>query len=283
MPAKQQQMHHSPFDAVARSYDRTFSSSQIGRAQRGEVWRVLAKTFQTGDHILEIGCGTGVDACFLAERNIRVFACDSSLQMIAVTDERLREHELQQFVQTRVLSGEQLSSLPAELTFDGAFSNFGALNCIQDLPGFARDLADRVRPGEIALLCWMGPFCLWEAVWYLAHGNRRKAFRRLKRHGVSAKISNRSSVQVYYPAVRSITKAFSPEFRLQAIRGIGVTVPPSYLEDWVRRHPKMFGMFEKADTILGRCPGVRVLADHILITLRREGSTAATKSGAANS
>ena len=44
----------------------------------------LEKAFRPGDRVLEIGCGTGVDACFLAERGVKVLACDSSPQMIAV-------------------------------------------------------------------------------------------------------------------------------------------------------------------------------------------------------
>src|SRR5579872_4588597 len=118
MSATQQRIYAAPFDAVARDYDDKFSASQVGRVQRGQVWRVLEKAFHPGDHILEIGCGTGVDACLLAERKVRVFACDSSSRMIAIANHRVSERELQPLVQTRVLPAEQLSSLPMEFTFD---------------------------------------------------------------------------------------------------------------------------------------------------------------------
>jgi ubiquinone/menaquinone biosynthesis C-methylase UbiE len=67
MSTAQPQVLAAPFDAVAARYDETFTFSRIGQAQRAAVWRELAKTFQAGDRTLEIGCGTGVDACFLAE------------------------------------------------------------------------------------------------------------------------------------------------------------------------------------------------------------------------
>ena len=80
MSATEQPTYSAPFDAVAARYDDTFTSSTIGRAQRTAVWEDLAKAFSPGSRLLEIGCGTAVDACFLAQRGVRVVACDASTQ-----------------------------------------------------------------------------------------------------------------------------------------------------------------------------------------------------------
>jgi ubiquinone/menaquinone biosynthesis C-methylase UbiE len=265
-----QQFYSAPFDAVAARYDETFSLSKIGQAQRAAVWTELAKTFQRGDRTLEIGCGTGIDACFLAKQGVEVVACDSSPQMIEVASRRIQQNGLQPFVQPRVLRAEDIAALHTNELFDGAFSNFGVLNCIEDLGRFARDLARCLKPGASALLCWMGPCCLWEMAWYLAKGNQEKAFRRLRRDGVSAKIADGAFVRVQYPSVKSLLHSFAPEFRLTAVKGIGVAVPPSYLESWAQNHRRLFQLCERADLLLGRCPGVRVLADHVLVRLQRE-------------
>ena len=74
-------------------YDETFTASKIGRAQRASVWKELGRAFRSGDRVLEIGCGTGVDACFLGDRGVSVIACDSSPQMVAVTTRRVKERE----------------------------------------------------------------------------------------------------------------------------------------------------------------------------------------------
>src|SRR5208282_4899799 len=111
MSATQQQFDPAPFDAVAARYDEAFTSSRIGRAQRASVWNELAKTFRSGDRVLEIGCGTGVDACFLAERGVRVTACDSSSQMIAAATRRIRENRQQARVQPLVLRAEEIATL----------------------------------------------------------------------------------------------------------------------------------------------------------------------------
>lgn len=270
MAATQQPVLAAPFDSVAARYDETFTLSKIGQAQRAAVWRELAKTFRSGQRILEIGCGTGVDACFLAKRGVRVLACDPSSRMIDVATRRIQQSGLQGLVQPRVLAAENLPSLWSSERFDGAFSDFGALNCVEDLRKLAIDLAVLLKPGATALLCWMGPFCTWEIVWYLAHRNRRKAFRRLQSGGVTAKIAEDASVHVQYPSFKSIRRSFAPEFKVRSVQGVGVAVPPSYCESWACRHPHLLELFSKFDSRLGRCPGIRSLGDHVLVSLHRE-------------
>jgi ubiquinone/menaquinone biosynthesis C-methylase UbiE len=270
MSAAQQPVYSAPFDAVALEYDETFTSSLIGKTQRKAVWSELAKTFHPGDRILEIGSGTGIDACFLAERGVHVVACDPSSKMIEVATRKIVERGLQKSVSPIVLSAEQISSLHEEEFFDGAFSNFGALNCVEDLTKLARGLAKLVKPGGSAILCWIGPFCAWEIFWYVAHGNRNKAFRRINRQPISAKIADGVFLQVHYPSLKSLASTFAPEFRLRSIKGIGVAVPPSYLEPWAQRHPHLLKLCEQLDSWTARCPGIRLLGDHVLVRLERE-------------
>jgi ubiquinone/menaquinone biosynthesis C-methylase UbiE len=272
MSAAQQPVYSAPFDVIADRYDETFTSSLIGQAQRTAVWRELEKAFRKGTRVLEIGCGTGVDACFLAEHGVRVVACDSSPQMIGVTARRIQANSLQKLVQPLLLRAEDIATLAGSELFDGVFSNFGVLNCVQDFRKLARDLTSLLKPGASALLCWMGPTCLWEMAWYLSHGNVGKAFRRMKHDGVTARIADRAFVRVHYPSVRVLAKAFAPEFRLKSVRGIGVAVPPSYLEFWAQRHPWLLKAYEHADSYIGRCSGIRLLGDHVLVRLQRENT-----------
>ena len=269
MSATQPQIYSAPFDAVAARYDETFTSSRIGTAQRASVWNELANTFHSGDRVLEIGCGTGIDACFMAQRGVQVTACDSSSQMIEVVTRRVREAGQQNVVQPLLLRAENIGALATDKLFDGAFSNFGALNCLENPRLLALDLAKLLRPGATALLCWMGPYCLWEMFWYLARGNKDKAFRRLQPGGITARIADGAFVRVHYPPVRLLARAFAPEFHLLSVKGIGVAVPPSYLEDLAQSHPRLLQLCARADSHIGRCPGIRVLADHVLLCFRR--------------
>jgi 2-polyprenyl-3-methyl-5-hydroxy-6-metoxy-1,4-benzoquinol methylase len=263
------QTYPAPFDAVAEEYDRKFTESQIGRAQRASVWKELAKTFRSGDWILEIGCGTGVDASFLANRGVRVFACDNSHAMIEVASRRIAQADQSSFVHLRTLAAEDLAGLGGEPRFDGAISNFGALNCVEDLRGVAIDLARLLRPGATAMLCLMGRYCAWELAWYLAHGDPQKAFRRIGRGKIIARLAPEATVRVHYPSVNSVIRLFSPEFRLKAWKGIGITIPPSYLESIVNRHPWCIRWMMRADSLLESAPIARGFADHVLLTFER--------------
>lgn len=257
-----------PFDAVAEDYDRTFTGSNVGRAQRTAVWKDLIRTFYAGDRILEIGCGTGVDACFLASRGVTVVACDSSPAMIAIADRRVRQaNELK--VHLHLLPAETLSELSTRQRFDGGFSNFGVLNCVEDLQGVVSALARLLKPGATFLLCIMGRHCVWEVLWYLAHGNLQKAFRRIRRGSVSARLAPDATLRIFYPSVKRVIRIFSHGFRLKYWKGIGVTVPPSYLEHLAKRHPKLLRLTTRADSWLGKTYIVRGCADHILLSFER--------------
>ena len=120
------------FDQMAKDYDEVFTRSLIGRAQRDAVWNMLTKTFRSGDHILELNCGTGEDALFLARNSIAVTACDASQQMIQIASRRLKAESPNALVQFHLLPTEQVSQLSPEVPFDGAFSNFSGLNCVAE-------------------------------------------------------------------------------------------------------------------------------------------------------
>ncbi len=258
-----------PFDSLAESYDEVFTNSAIGQAQRAAVWRVLDHCFRPGERILELNCGTGVDAMHLGERGVEVLACDIAPKMIQVACRRLRTAKLLAPVRFRVLATEDIGLLEEEGLFDGVFSNFAGLNCVENLPAVARELAHRVKPGGRALLCMAGHLVAWEVAWYLAHGNARKAFRRFQRHGVDARLSGGETVRVQYYTADAMFRIFAPEFRRLRYWGIGLAVPPSYLENWVRRHPQVFSCLVAIDRSLGRVPLLRDAADHSLLEFER--------------
>jgi ubiquinone/menaquinone biosynthesis C-methylase UbiE len=258
----------APFDALAEGYDQGFTFSKIGQAQRSAVWKELGRTFRSGDRVLEIGCGTGVDACFLAERGVKVVACDSSPAMLRVAARRIREMSAND-VDLRLLTAENLAALQQEAPFDGSFSNFAALNCVEDLNAVAQDLGRLLKPGGTALLCFLGPSCFWEVFWYLLKAKPRKAFRRWHSAGVTAKLAPGSSVQVRYYSVRSLSRIFAPSLRLRSWRGIGLMVPPSYVESAAQRFPALLQLAECCDRLLARCPVIRGFSDHVLLKLER--------------
>ncbi len=257
------------FDSLAGKYDELFTQSLIGRAQRGAVWDVLLDIFEPGSHILELNCGTGEDALFLARHDCSVVACDASGQMIQTARQRMQSEDPDASIEFRLLPTEQLWKLPPGELFDGAFSNFSGLNCVADLNQTARQLADLLTKDAPVLICLSTRFCLSEIVWFAVHGQLRKAFRRSS-GSATVKVGN-FSVKVNYPTLRAVKRSFSSYFRMRSCIGIGVAVPPSYLEPMVRKHPRLLGMLRRIDRAISRLPWFRTIGDHMLIHFERVG------------
>jgi ubiquinone/menaquinone biosynthesis C-methylase UbiE len=252
---------------MASEYDEVFTNSIIGRAQRDAVWNTLSHIFRSGDHVLELNCGTGEDALFLARNGASVTACDASRRMIQIATGRLRKEAPGAPVQFNLLSTERIRELQPSADFDGIFSNFSGLNCIADLKQTANDLATLLSPGAPLLVCLSTRFCIWEMLWFALHGNFRKASRRCSGHAI-ARVGE-FTVDVYYPTVRQLQTLFSPSFVLRSCSGVGVTIPPSYVEAWIRNHPKLLRILRTIDKTISHYPGFRVLGDHVLLQFER--------------
>jgi SAM-dependent methyltransferase len=255
------------FDAIADRYDSLFTDSLVGRAQRSAVWREVLQVFRPGDHILELNCGTGEDALFLAGNGMRVFACDASPRMIRHAQTRRIAEAPSSPVDFRLLDTEHIDALPASEQFDGVFSNFSGLNCVKDLARTARVLARLVRARGNLLLCVSTRYCLWEIAHYLLKGDLHRAFRRCT--GFARVSLEGHRLPVHYPTLRSMRKSFGPMFRVRSVTGIGVAVPPSYLEIWAQKHPGILHRCDSIDHVLSRWPCARVLGDHMLLHLER--------------
>ena len=263
----------SAFDEMAAGYDRTFSDSLIGSLMRETVWRRLDTVFSAGQSVLELNCGTGEDAVHLALRHVNVVATDISVEMIRATEAKVARYGLQDRVEVRRLALEDLAQ-EAELlrpkgatsgqSFDGALSNFGGLNCAQELRPIAEGLASCVRPGGTALLCVMGPLCPWEWAWYIARMQPGKAFRRLRPGGVPWR-----GLTIRYPSIRAVERAFAPEFKLRRAMAVGTLIPPTYAESWAQRHPRIVKRLGRWDRLLASVPPLPSLADHYLLEMVR--------------
>lgn len=253
------------FDQIAERYDSVFTNSTIGRAQRNAVWRELRREFRYGQRVLEINCGTGEDALMLARSGVAVDACDVSQAMIDVAHRRACNEVAEAKVTFRVLAAEELGAIRE--SYDGAFSNFGGLNCVADLRQVSRELGRLVRPGGALVVCLAGRFCAWESAWYGARGDFARATRRWR--GSARAQFGKTHVPVFYPTARQVARGFAPWFQIVRRRGIGVAVPPSYAEQTMFGRRSFVEVAEKLDRALGLVVLIRALADHSLFVLRR--------------
>jgi ubiquinone/menaquinone biosynthesis C-methylase UbiE len=259
-----------PFDAAAPAYDETFTERLPGRWFRDTVWSSVKPAFQKGDHVLDLGCGTGEDAVWLAGQGVRVTAVDVSERMLRAALDKAEKAGVSESI--RFLQ-KDLSALSEDTTglspsYDGVLSNFGALNCVEDLKALAETLSGRIRPGGQAFLVLMGPVCPWEIAWFLSRGRFKKAFRRFS-SDTAAHVGKGETIRVRYPSVRRVRLDFSPFFRSVRSLGIGVLVPPPYLGGVVEKAPGFFKRMWALESRLGAFFPCTWLNDHYLIILKR--------------
>ncbi len=255
------------FDAVAPHFDERFGAWKSVGAQRRAVRRELLRVFAADASVLELGGGTGEDALFLAAQGRRVLVTDGAPTMLKLVEQKAEAAGLGGRVRTQRVQLEQLEGFAAEgHRFDGAFSNFAALNCLADLTPVARGLARLLPEDAHALLVLFGPFCPGEMFVQLVRGDVRAALRRLARGAVPARLGGRSFT-VHYPAPHTVARAFAPWFQLVRTRGIGVFVPPSAAEPMISRWPRVLAGLEALDR-LASVP-LAWLGDHVLLDFRR--------------
>ncbi len=223
---------------------------------RAAVWRRTDVLFAPGARVLELNCGTGVDALHLTERGVSVVATDASQGMVDVARAR--------GVDAVRCPAEEIGIVASERgAFDGVLSNFGGLNCVADLGAVASGLSSAVRPGGVAVLCVMGPIVPWEWAWYLGHLEPRKAVRRFRSS------TEWRGLTIRYPSVGSLRKTFAPSFTCERSWALGAFVPPSYVEPLAARHPDLVARLDRVERRVETWWPVVRAADHYVVELRR--------------
>jgi SAM-dependent methyltransferase len=258
------------FDAIAERFDQRFSSWLSVAAQRRAVRAALAQAFPPASRLIEIGGGTGEDALWLVERGREVMLTDASPRMVQMATAKFQDRA---FAHAKICAAEHLADLADQIgaPFDGAYSNFAALNCVSDLAPFAEGLAKLLRPGASALLVIFGVVCPGEWLVETLHGRPKNIFRRFAVGDQPARLGGRAFT-VRYHRRRDLERAMAPWFRPKGRQGIGVFVPPSAAEPWISSHPRLVQRLERLD--LGLSAPLAALGDHILYRFERTNAEA---------
>ena len=256
------------FDSVAADYDGPRGNNALIQEMREEMWRWLDLTFAPGSDLLDLGCGTGLDAVRMARVGHRVTATDWSARMVQRTNERATQEQLAGRVAARVAGAHELQQLEGEEKYDGAYSNLGPLNCVPDLGAMSRELFRLIKPGGVLVFTVIGRICPWEIAHYLRHWNWARLRIRYARGFVPVGM-NKHTVWTHYYAPREFHRAFKRDFALTHFRGLCLFAPPPYLS-WMReRHPRWHERLWRVDRTVAAWPVFRGLGDHFLIIMRK--------------
>jgi ubiquinone/menaquinone biosynthesis C-methylase UbiE len=259
------------FDDLAADYDRREADNPIMQLMRARSLSMLETTFPNGATLLDVGCGTGTEAIWLAQRGREVFAVDSSSRMLEVLSRRFAAADLR--VSTRLLRAGDLMKLVDELgegSFDGAYSSFGALNTEPSLDAPVAALARLVRPGGRIVLSVMNRLCVSEMALLVAAGRAKQAFRRMPS---SVKVSvGSNAAEVRYPSWREMSRALRPRFQVVTVQALPLLLLP-YAWPAFSARPRLFKAVSGLDRVLAPRRPFAWLGDHLLVVAERtEGS-----------
>lgn len=255
------------FDNAATNYDSTFTNSVIGKAQREVIYSHLSKFLKNNvpKIILEINCGTGDDAIWLAKQNIQIVSTDISEEMILIAKSK---EKLPNLTFARLNINEISKPFGVE-KFDLIFSNFGGLNCLskEELKLFFERVSNLVSEKGHLVLVIMPKNTLWESFYFLAKAKFSLVFRR-KKENIIANVDG-EKVNTFYYNPKDIVNLSGNDFEIISIKPIGFFIPPSYLEPFFKNKLKLLSILKNLDKAIKNCSFLSKYADHYYIVLQK--------------
>jgi ubiquinone/menaquinone biosynthesis C-methylase UbiE len=265
-------MQQKAFDNYAESYDEHFTRSAIGQLQRQRVYTFLKQALDqlpASAQVLELNCGTGVDALWMAKKGFSVQATDLSEGMIRVAERKKNIRQLSNLNFT-ACPFDQLNQQFPDKKFRLVFSNFGGLNCVnaESIRKLSTDLAALLEPGGTCCAVVMGRKCGWERFYFRKKKEPVKAMRRMQQGGVETMLGGERFLTWYYSPSEFVS-CFSA-FELIKVRPVGLLIPPSYLENYFSKKKLLLKSLNSAERMIGNLSLFADRADHYYIELKKK-------------
>jgi len=256
-------MSDSAVDAYAEAYDADFTNSPIGRIQRQQVYRQISNLLSPTQNVLELNCGTGEDALYLASKVKYILATDLSAKMTRVLSQKGPPDNLS----TQVLDAKDIASIGAN-RFDLVFSNFGGLNCLStaELKVFSNQLSSVLKPGACFIAVIMSRHCMWDQ--WLRRKEKSSLPTRKSGGPVNLRVGE-SKVDTYYFDPSQFASIFKDNFRTLKVRPIGLFVPPSYMNPAFTNRNLLLSLLTRLDRLTAESSKLAAYADHFLIALQK--------------
>lgn len=233
---------------------------------RADIYHHVSALLPQPGRILELNAGTGIDAEYFSSLGHSVLATDLSDGMIACLNRRKTDPATRGRIDVRQLSFEDIAQLD-ESGFDLVFSNFGGLNCTDNLAKVASGAAAKVKPGGYLVWVIMPRITPWELLSVLK-GNRN-AWRRLSNNAVRAHLEGEYFPTWYY-SLKEIRHAMPAQFEFISSIGLAAVSPPPHRDDIARKRSGLYRFLRRVDGNLRHSFPFNRWADHLIVTFRRK-------------
>ena len=256
------------FSKQSAHFDNEDRENQILADMREQIYAHVLRYLRPGNSILELNAGTGIDAFHFSSLGYTVLATDLSDGMIQQIQQKIAAHPENKNIRCKQLSYDRLDELHGK-KFDYVFSNFGGLNCIDNLANVTCHLPGLLAPRAHVTWVIMPPVCLWEMSSVLK-GKFRSAFRRFTKDGVMAHLEG-EYFKTYYFSLEEIKNAFGSKFELVHAEGLGALSPQPHRGDFPKKYPSVYRALRKLDKATRHHFPFNRWADHLIVTFRYNG------------
>lgn len=254
------------FSKQSSSFDQIEEESLLLQYMRKRIHEHCLRHFPKQAEILELNSGTGIDAVFFAKLGMKVQATDIAEGMISELRSKITAMHLNETIHALRCSYTQLPTF--DRSFDVVFSDFGGLNCIQDLRPVVDGINKNLKKGGLVTLVIMPKICFWEMALALK-GNFKVAFRRFKKNGAKSHLEGQYFM-TYYFSYSYIRRVFGTDYELVDLEGLCSFVPPPYFEKFPNKYRRIFQFLSYLERHLKSVFPFNKCADHLIITLRRK-------------
>jgi ubiquinone/menaquinone biosynthesis C-methylase UbiE len=255
---------NNAFSKQSIHFDADDYANQILSHWRKRIYKHVDQFLKPNSSILEINAGTGIDAFHFASEGHHVHATDLSNGMIDALTRKMVQSSLQEKISVQQVSFEHLDQVNGK--FDFVFSNFGGLNCIDDLGKVTRHLPQLLKKGGLVTWVIMPRVCPWEWLWVFK-GKFKMAFRRLNRSGAISHLEGHYFFTYYY-SLQQIKSVMPLGFELLKVESLGCFSPPPAATDFVKAFPKITKVLASIDKLIAARFPFNRWGDHIIVTFR---------------
>ncbi|HEY0654971.1 MAG TPA: class I SAM-dependent methyltransferase [Chryseosolibacter sp.] len=255
---------HDAFSKQSFHFDEEDASNPVLLRMRQQVYTHVSQYLKPRSKILELNAGTGIDAVHFVKQGHTVHATDVATGMIHQIHRKVANHHLHSSLTCQQLSYTDLADVEGS-EFDFIFSNFGGLNCVDDLKKVTKHFAALLRDGGYVTLVIMPVVCPWEIAGIFRHG--KKALRRFRPQGVLAHLEGKY-FQTYYHSLTSIRAAFDQRFTFIRSEGLAAVSAQPHNGKFPLTHPFLDKTLNQLDARVRNHFPFNRWADHLIVTLR---------------
>lgn len=258
----------SAFSKQSYVFDDIYTGNPIIQYKRDRVREHVNRFLPPGSHILELNAGTGEDSIYFAQAGHWVHATDVADGMLQALTAKVNARQLKKQVSIEKCSFTALHTLQQKGPYDLIFSNFAGLNCTGQLRQVLVSLWPLLKPKGQVTLVLLPPFCLWETLLAL-RGRFRLAFRRFNsKKGRTAYVEGVPFTCWYYKP-SFVADVLHQDYELLGMEGLCSLVPPSYLERFPVKYPKIYGFLTGLENKLKAKSPWKYIGDYYIISLRK--------------